>query len=546
MDDVTNLATPDEQQFDRTPPFVASPAQNTAGASNGEVQAAQEQHHNMVGKIYHAVLNTLGGTNDVSYSRDANGKLVQTQTPKTPGQQWKTIIAGAMTGLAAGATAKKTNPGAPALTGAGAGFNAVREQNIETDTRKRGQANEDFEAQQKTTLGKAQVAMMTQQTTASAWKLSREQVDAKFQDSERENAFMKAISLDSGNRDLGVARSVDDLMQMHKEMPDLLQQQAHGNIYGIPHISAEGKIDGMRYALVNPDWKEKRIGEDQTLYRLTPPQKAGDPPVVDRQTVKAGTMTNGEFFNAQQATNAQFIQYYENQNAQTQENKRLAIREAGENTRAAAKEKGEMDRAKLQYGDGSLTVDAFGNKVGITPEGSRLPLKEFNGRADKFSKEYVQPLNVLQKTTMEFDRINSNPKQTGAEKVTALLNAVGISGDPLKGKGFRITNDIIKEHAGARNIWESGVQKLNTIAGTGGPITSKQIADYTAVAQGVVHDAYVTAAQEAKRQGLPVNFLPKATGQNQKASDLILKIYVDSAGGDLDAAEKALRAGGWN
>lgn len=213
----------------------------------------------------------------------------------------------------------------------------------------------------------------------------------------------------------------------------------------------------------------------------------------------------------------------------------------------AAAKAGAEQKARNQADMASMAgnVDTFGNKIGVTPEGQQLTVKEFNSRSDKFAKDYVQSLNVLQKTNMEFDRINNNPNQTGAEKVTALLNAVGISGDPLKGKGFRISNDIINEHAGARNVWETAVQKLNTIAGSGGPITSKQISDYTNVAQGVVHDAYVTAAQEAKRQGLPVNFLPKATSQGQKAPDTILKIYVDSSAGDVGAAEKALRSAGW-
>lgn len=222
------------------------------------------------------------------------------------------------------------------------------------------------------------------------------------------------------------------------------------------------------------------------------------------------------------------------------ENSPAAISGAAAKAGAEQTARNQADQAAM----GQLT-DPFGNQIAVTADGQRLGVKEYNSRADKFSKEYVQPLMVLQKTTMEFQRINSNPNQTGAEKVTALLNAVGISGDPLKGKGFRITNDIIKEHASSRNIWEGAVQKLNTVFGSGGPITSKQIADYTAVAEGVVHDAYVTAAQEALRQGLPVNFLPKATAQGQRADNLTIKIYLDSAGGDSQSAVKAMTAAGW-
>ncbi len=191
---------------------------------------------------------------------------------------------------------------------------------------------------------------------------------------------------------------------------------------------------------------------------------------------------------------------------------------------------------------GSLT-DPFGVQVGKTASGQVMNRKELDAAQKVFNKDYVESLNVLQKTSMEFNRINSNPNQSGAERVTALLAAVGISGDPLKGKGFRISSPVIDEHAQSRNIWQGAVQKLNTIAGSGGPITSSQINDYTHVALGVVHDAYVTAAQEARRQGLPVDFLPK--GQGQRIDPYTVKIYLDAAGGDRAAARNAAQAGGW-
>jgi hypothetical protein len=189
--------------------------------------------------------------------------------------------------------------------------------------------------------------------------------------------------------------------------------------------------------------------------------------------------------------------------------------------------------------------DAFGVKVGITPEGQALTNKEYISRTDKFSKDYVQPLNKLAKTNMEFDRINNDPNQTGAEKVTALLAAVGISGDALKGQGFRISTDVINEHAEARNAYQTFVQKWNKVAGSGGPITAKQISDYTDIARGVVHDAYVNAAQEARRQGVAVNFLPRPTTQGQVVDKATAQIYLDAASGNVESAHNALTAAGY-
>lgn len=190
-------------------------------------------------------------------------------------------------------------------------------------------------------------------------------------------------------------------------------------------------------------------------------------------------------------------------------------------------------------------VDSFGVKVGIDSTGRVLSRKEIDSSQKTFNKDYIEPLNTLAKTNSEFQRIDSNSSQTGAEKVTALLNAVGISFDPLKGKGARVNQSIIEEHAESRNIWEGALQKINRIFGSGGPITSQQISDYRAVAEGVVHDAYVTAAQEARRQGLGVDFLPKATAQNQVVDPLTAKIYLDVANGNKDSAWKALQAAGY-
>jgi hypothetical protein len=199
------------------------------------------------------------------------------------------------------------------------------------------------------------------------------------------------------------------------------------------------------------------------------------------------------------------------------------------------------EELKQMKGMDNLT-DPFGETVGKSSTGQTLSRKEFDANQKVFNKDYVEPIQQLAKTNMEFNRILSNPKMTGAEKVTGLLGAVGISGDPLKGKGFRINNAVIDEHAQARNIWETAAQKANTIVGTGGPITEKQVRDYASIAQGVVHDAYVTAAQEARRQGLPVDFLPKGTGV---VDPFTAKIYLDAAGGDVNKAHQALLSAGF-
>jgi hypothetical protein len=188
-------------------------------------------------------------------------------------------------------------------------------------------------------------------------------------------------------------------------------------------------------------------------------------------------------------------------------------------------------------------TDDFGNKIGGPGENPKV----IQDKQKVFNAKYVEPLAPLVKSDMEFNRIlSSGDKMTPAEKVTGLLQAVGISFDPLKGKGARLNNDIIQEHAGARDIYQGALQKIDSLRpGGGGPITTKQVQDYADIAKGVVHDAYVYNAHEAQRQNLPVDFLPKASKPGEMAPDDILKIYFDAANGDHAKALAALSKAGF-
>ena len=187
--------------------------------------------------------------------------------------------------------------------------------------------------------------------------------------------------------------------------------------------------------------------------------------------------------------------------------------------------------------------DSFGEPVGKSSTGQTLSRKEFDASQKVFSKDYVEPIQQLAKTNMEFNRILADPKMTGAEKVTGLLGAVGISGDPLKGKGFRINNAVIDEHAQARNIWETAAQKANTIVGTGGPITEKQVRDYAKTSR-KAWCMTPTSQRRRKRGGKGCRSIScqKGTGVVDPRT---AKIYLDVAGGDINKAHQALLSAGY-
>lgn len=201
---------------------------------------------------------------------------------------------------------------------------------------------------------------------------------------------------------------------------------------------------------------------------------------------------------------------------------------------------------KIDLGPSQPTIqskpDVFGNSVGAADD---TP-KTLAAREKTFTKDYVDPLQKTEGTFSQFSRvlsdINAGKDLTGADSVVTLFNAIGISATPMKGMGFRINSNVIEEHANARGLGESLYQKLLKLQ-SGAVITPQQIRDYAMIAQSTRHDAYVNAANEAIRENLPVDFLPK--GNNKKLDPATAQIYRDVAGGDFQKAANAAAANGW-
>ena len=147
---------------------------------------------------------------------------------------------------------------------------------------------------------------------------------------------------------------------------------------------------------------------------------------------------------------------------------------------------------------------------------SSLPVAEYNKRYDAFAKSKgFQQLQTLQGSYSQFQSVlsdlDANKPMTGAASVVALFNAIGISAEPLAGKGFRINSSTIQEHVGARGLDQAAYQKLLSLK-NGDIITPQQVKDYASIAADVYKNAYVQTANEAHRQGLPADFLPQGGG----------------------------------
>jgi hypothetical protein len=219
--------------------------------------------------------------------------------------------------------------------GFGAGFNLAEK----ADEKKYDRANTDYEMQQKANRFQGADCVAQSREQQERIRVGPRQDARAVRDADRENSFNESIKNGGGgSTDLGVARTFEDVLKMHENMPDLTKQQAQGNIISSPHINDKGEIDGMRYALVTPEWKAAKLDHDEKLHRMVPPTKVGEQPTDEVQVVKAGTMTNGEFHTAQMASDAEKMKYYQEQNKETNETNRTKITAAQPCRQAASTE----------------------------------------------------------------------------------------------------------------------------------------------------------------------------------------------------------------
>jgi len=242
-------------------------------------------------KIYHGVLGALGGTNQVSFQRDpATGKMIATQAKIGPGQQWKNIIAGALTGYAGAAATGAHGPGSTSAK-IGAGFQAGQQRVQQQYDRQRAEANEDFEAQQKTATANLQRSLLTLQGAHQALdnkmmgiKLSEDAVD-------RENWLADSLaSAGEGQAvDMGVLKDRDTALQKMRDDPTLHEKLAGmgpHKLIGIAHVDADGKADGFHWAVVTEPWLQRM---NDTAFEVT--DAMGNKHTIEANSVNNDKMT---------------------------------------------------------------------------------------------------------------------------------------------------------------------------------------------------------------------------------------------------------------
>lgn len=277
---------------------TSTPAASTTGQPPATTDPGGGVHGNWFGRVYHGVLGALGGTQDTQIARDpTTGALKVSTVPKTPGSQWKQIIAGALSGLGAGGGQIGPGAGARGLAlGVRGGQQLVQQQ----QEKKRDNANQDFEMQQKAAMQSAQTAHFAQENAKSAWEISAAKHQALEGQAQQEFEWDKRIQEGGeGSRDVGIYPTFDSYVKAAQQDPSLHQAQAQGLLYPIPHINQNGENDGVHVFQVTPDWKSAKNTVPVTIRRMVPGEKMGDPPKFENFTIPPGAANNGSIFDLQ-------------------------------------------------------------------------------------------------------------------------------------------------------------------------------------------------------------------------------------------------------
>lgn len=501
-----------------------------------QTQPAPPEHHNAIVSILRAVGDALGGGSTIKRVNPQTGVIEE--VPRSTGSKVGSAVTTLLRGAAAGAAQHGPGSvGASALAGANAQdqFQQQQQQRLMQESQNVRDTNEQTMRQQ---LAQASLAKSNQDMVRTA--LDIKAANLKF-DADQAALINELGTIRSipGAQLIGHFDSNADINKYLAGAGDAASKQhavdfARNLIRAVP--SPNGGFDAYQLPI---RWQDQTIGDGHTLSIMSTTMGRDGKPVPVWKTVPApATMTWGEFVNWQSST----------LKASTDNDlKALQVKheKAGIEHEQAETQLTDLNiKDKQQWLNLSQSGDLFGDPIGDV--GSR---SEYNKRVDTFSKDYGKDLNQLDQASSQLRGIIKNAQKTGklpgADSVVGLFDAIGISSAPLKGRGFRINNEIVGEHKGARNILQDMATKLQKVSpnGTGQVVTLQQLQDYSRILDQARHDAYLGAADVSRQNGIGVRVVPQ--GHNTPADGSTVKLFLDIAGGNVQKATKALQASGW-
>jgi hypothetical protein len=451
-------------------------------------------------KIYHGVLNALGGKYNTQFIQTPNG-VVQQQVQSGPGQQWKNIISGALSGFGAAAAGAGTGPGST-MRGAGLGVQAGYQQ-------RKQQSEDEREAALKMATSNAQTALMGHQIAESTWRLENEQRTAQAEVVDRLNTFNQLVADSPGSRDLG-SMSWADAQRVAKEWPQIHHEHAQGRLVMVQDVGEDGKLNGrVRVAQVSPDWQNSKTDKDYTFPVETLDEKGNV--VHDKFTVPAGAYTNGDL---SKLIMAQSAQYGQRELEQTRTD--IARKEAEDRAKLipsdiAAKQ---SETAKNYAEAAAAQAKAQGGDVEWGPGGE----KGFNSWHDKNVTPALQSERLYRLSSNiynEYQGLRAQGKNfpTGAQSVQMLSNH--IAGTFGNVKGARITKDLIEKHLGARSISDSALTAVQRITSGQELSPAQWDAFFEMIGQNRA-ETWRSVLEDAQALGRPTDYIAFPTDLRQR------------------------------
>ncbi len=523
-------------------PNVVPTQQEQPTAPNAEAQPIEPQPHVTVARH---ILDALGGSG---------------QQP----MDWaKSILAG---GLSAAANVGTVPAGGGALTGITRTAAGLRQQGREdiADKQRQAQVQQEMQLKQKADARaeqelqihledtKVQRAMWTAQTAGMIQ--NQNQAAEKFEE------WKKEAPLEYGKLKQEYDKAQEVIDQTHGEMIGLVEAVTGKPISSFPLVTNSSELtedhakqaaSGAIFPVHNGE--SHAAGEDKVGAYLIPGQ------VWDDTIKKPWSFENaeGDKVTAQQGTTlATLAGVISGKMKAAQDKQTLAMNQLDQAAKAqaiktsqseAAKNYAEAELARSNIGAGGPQTDILGGTF-TPPTGG---FKETNKIRDSYKKD-ADSLAQTEGTYNQFQSvlndINAGKEITGAQSIIALFNAIGISAEPLKGKGFRINNNTVQEHVDRLGLEPKAVRGFERLK-NGEIISSQQIKDYASIAMNARRDAYVNKINEARAAGIDPSFLlPRGNGKPLDVNTG--QIFYDAASGATPQeksanALKALKQMGW-
>ena len=489
---------------------------------------------------------TQGG--EVYIDQDGN-KFIQ-HPPMTHAQQWARVGAAALQGAGRGLAAGQ-GPGGHARAFAASVQGGINDRQ-QADALKDEEATKTWQMQRQAKIDKA--TMQIQQMKIAEMSLAHDRQGfeftaekEKFADEQQDR--YKAM----GGHPLPGFYTSDDWHTLKDVAPNVLKMHAQ-NANIMPVHTAQG----VQFWEVPPDRLDAPLPAGTTGRQwVQDDSKEGghtvNVPMAEGSTERDLEMVNNKWTLDSGAALARREQIAKTTTAEEQARVAGRIADLDVKTKNATlgniQAETNLRNAEAEEKRAGAKIEATPDATGFKPDVEGMGgIKEYNKKLNAFKRNF-DGLAATEAATYQFQDTLNNLSQgkpmTGAESVTGLFNAIGLSVAPVKGMGgsVRITKNMIEQHEQARGWLDDLRQKLLE-AKEGDVITPDQIRGYARIALNSRRTLFVNTVNEMHNMGLSADAaLPVGNG---KALDHnTAQIFFDVSGGDPKKAQAAAEAKGW-